>query len=701
MSLKKITYEIKNNIGHIGFGKDEEKSLTTFSKETLLELDQTLDKVGTDKSLEGLIFFSHKEDCFLAGIDVSMIGSLDSESIASEGAYQGQKIFNKIEDLAIPTMALVDGFCLGGGLELVLSCNKIIASDSSKTKIGLPEVMLGVLPGFGGTYRLPRKIGLTKALDLLLTGKQVNAKKALNIGLADFVMPKERMLPLAQEYLKKSPKDSDTFSDKATQFAEDTFLGRKIIFQKAREQVMKLTKGFYPAPLRILELLEANWGRKRDSFLQEEAKAFGELSQTKQSKNLVHIFFLQDNAKKARGDKNQVQISQAAVLGAGTMGGGIAWYFAKNDIPTYMKDISTEGLDLGLKQASRNFAKDLKKKKLSEDQFQRKMRSIQPTLNYDGFKGVDIVVEAIVENMEVKQKVLAEAEKQVSKEAIITSNTSSLSLNEMSEALEFPERFAGLHFFNPVNKMPLVEIITHEKVNPEVINRLYNLTLACKKTPVIVKDGPGFLVNRILGAYLNEVGHLLSEGLSVESLDEVALEFGLPMGPCHLIDEVGIDVALKVGEVLYKGLGDRFKTSNVLKQFVSAGALGTKTKKGFYLYDENGKKTEQNKELTKGLSTDSKQIDSQTLRLRLILPMINEASYCLQENIVESVDELDLAMIFGIGFPPFRGGLLRFANNLGIEKVVKNLEKFQEDIDHNRFCVSEYLKEMISSKRKF
>ncbi len=695
-----ITFEKKDNIGYIGFGKYEEKSLTTLSQKTLEELDQVIDEVKNDKDAKGLIFFSHKKGCFLAGVDVSIIQNLNSETEAADGASAGQNIFNKVEDLKIPTMALIDGFCLGGGLELSLACNKIIVSDSSKTKLGLPEVMLGVLPGFGGTYRLPRKIGLANALDLILSGKQVRAQKALKLDLADYMMPAERMLPLAPEYLFKKKSDDDSFAEKATSFAEDSFFGKKIIFQKARETVLSKTKGFYPAPLKVIEILEKYMGKSREDYLLQEAKAFGELSQTTQSKSLTGLFFLQDAAKKARGEERN-NLKQGAVLGAGTMGGGIAWFYANNGIPCYMKDLNVEALNLGLKQASSNFSSALKRKRLSKDDFERRMRSITPTTTYDGFNNVDVLIEAIVENMDIKKKVLSETEKYVNDKTIITSNTSSLSIASMANALEKPERFAGLHFFNPVHKMPLVEIITHDKLDSQVLDDLYNFVLKCKKTPVVVKDGPGFLVNRILATYLNEAGYLLEEGYSIEEIDQAALDFGMPMGPCHLMDEVGIDVSNKVGKILFEGLGHRFKPGELSGILLDKNLLGKKNQKGFYLYSSDGKKGEINPDLSSVLPQSKRTSDVQTLQMRMILPMVNEAAYCLEDKIVEKAKDIDLAMIFGIGFPPFRGGLLRYADNHGVERIVAALKRFQSDVNPERFAVSSLLDSFVEKKMNF
>jgi 3-hydroxyacyl-CoA dehydrogenase/enoyl-CoA hydratase/3-hydroxybutyryl-CoA epimerase len=701
MDFKKITLENKDNIYYMGFGKYETKSMTVLEEVTFQEMDHAFDTIAGDKSAKGLILFSHKDNCFLAGMDVSVIQSLDSEAAAIEGCERVHLIFNKLEDLKIPTMVLVHGICLGGGLELSLCCDKIMASDDKSTAIGLPEVMLGILPGFGGTYRLPKKVGLPNALDMILTGKQVRSKKAIKTGLADFVVPKERMLELAAEYLNKESKSKKSFKESLTNKAADNFLARKVIFQKAREQVLKTTKGFYPAPLKILDHLEANYGKKRSSFLSQEARNFAELSQTVQSKNLQHIFFLQDNAKKIENKDSIASVKKGAVLGAGVMGGGIAWLFAKNKQAPLMKDISTQGLELGLQQASSVFRKQVKRRRMTEDDFQRVQRSITPTLTYDGFKNADLVVEAVVENMGLKKKVFAELEKEVRADCLITSNTSSLSVEEMAGALEDPSRFAGLHFFNPVNKMPLVEIIRHSKVSDETIRRLYKWCLDVKKTPVIVNDCPGFLVNRILAPFLNEAAYLLEEGVDIKAIDKATLNFGMPMGACRLMDEVGLDVGAHVGEIMEQGIGARMKANAFSHQLVEKGILGKKNKKGFYLYDDDGKQGEINPEVEAMLPKDKIKMDESTIQKRMFLPMINEAAYILDEKIVDDAATVDLGLIFGIGFPPFRGGLLRYADSEGLDKIVEAINNFAQSVNADRYALSPFLKNLSEKKVKF
>ncbi|HAZ14863.1 MAG: hypothetical protein A2X86_21030 [Bdellovibrionales bacterium GWA2_49_15] len=700
---KRIKYETKEQIAYVGFGHNNEKAQTVLDEETLRELgDIMLDVKAQEKALKGVIFHSVKVGCFLAGADIKLIETMQTESDAASGAEKGQMLYNGIEDLKIPTVAAIDGPCLGGGLELVLSCKSILCSDSSKTVLGLPEVKLGILPGFGGTYRLPRRIGLPKALDIILTGKMVKPKSAYKLHLVDGVFPKERLLAQAINALKRIPKGK-SFKDTLESFATDNFVTRKIIFQKARESVLKKTKGFYPSPLKILDVMESGAGKGRSSYLAHEAQAFGELCVSDTSRNLRHLFFLMEGAKKYNGPKSTrpiPELKRGAALGAGTMGGGIAWLMADNGMAPLMKDLNKDALELGMKQAARNFSGALKRRKMTPDEFERKQRSIVPVTDFTGFKNVDLVIEAIVENLEIKQKVFKELEQYIRPDCVVASNTSSLRVTQMAQALEHPERFAGLHFFNPVHLMPLVEIVTHDKADPSTIEALYNWVIKVKKTPVIVKDGPGFLVNRILMPYLNEAGFLLEEGVSIKDLDDACLNFGMPMGPCRLLDEIGIDVAVKVAKIMHHELGERAKSSTSSQQLVDNKFFGKKSKKGFYLYDENEKEIGLNEAVVNALPK-SKKMDEIDIQMRVFLPMLNEAAYILSEGLVLRPSDVDLALIFGIGFPPFRGGLLRYADSEGVDRIYRAIENFSKSVDADRYCPSPFLKKMVDDKKKF
>ena len=704
MDFQKISFRVEDNIVHIGIGLDTESSLTTLTIQSLEELDKAFDEVSSlikQKSCKGLILFSEKPGCFLAGMDINVIKSLSTPAEAARGAEKGQFLFNKLEDLNIPKVVCVDGVCLGGGLEMAMACNYILASDSPKTKLGLPEVMLGFIPGFGGTYRLPKRVALPQALDLILSGRAVNGRKGKKLGLVNEVYPAERLVQMAKKWLE-NPKEKDhSISDSIHNLAVDNFVSRKVIFQKARESVLKKTKGFYQAPLKIIEVMESGSWKSRKSYLSAESNAFGELSQSDQSQALQHIYFLNENAKKKFKSEGKSGVKIGGVLGAGTMGGGIAWLFANNNQRPYMKDIGLEGLELGLKQSSDNFKKALNRRKMTAYEFERKQRSITPTLTYDGFSKVDLVVEAVVEKMDIKKAVLSELEKNVNKECMITTNTSSLSVAEMSTCLEDSSRFAGLHFFNPVNKMPLVEIITHDNCSEDTIRKLYKWVLEVKKTPIVVKDGPGFLVNRILTPWLNESMYLLQEGVSMNDVDQAALNFGMPMGPCRLIDEIGLDVMEKVGNIIYDGLGERLKPSELSLKISETGLLGKKGGKGFYKYDQTGKVAGESDEIQKLLPTDRKKVDEITLQMRMFLPMINEASFILEDGITDDPGTVDLGLIFGIGFPPFRGGLLRYADNEGLDRIGDAINDFSSKVNAHRYGMSEHLKKLIAEKKRF
>ncbi|MBP9674568.1 MAG: enoyl-CoA hydratase/isomerase family protein [Bacteriovoracaceae bacterium] len=681
---KWVSLKQEDGILFIGFGVNEQKSMVTLNTETLQELETIITYAKKESShLEGLVFFSHKPHCFLAGMDIHVISALKNKEEAVQGAKQGQELFNQIADLSIPTMAMIQGVCLGGGLELALSCKIRIVSSDQSTRLGLPEVKLGILPGFGGTYRLPQKIGMLSAVDMILTGKMLDAKKAYKLGLAQAIIPAERFFSLANKYLIK------TYPKPHAKIGQN-FLFKKIILKQAKKQVLKTTQGHYPAPLKILELL-SHCSSNRKNYLDKEANFFAELFMTSESKNLQHIFFLTDQAKKVSAKVFKDSIKRGGVLGAGTMGGGLCYLFAKEGQFPILRDINLSALELGLDHCSRLFSSDLKKKKIKEMDFYRRMFSVEPTLSLESMKGADLIIEAVVEDMDIKKKVFKEVEEQVSSATLITSNTSSLSISEMAGVLKFPERFAGLHFFNPVHKMPLVEIITHAKVSEDTIQKLYQWVLTVGKIPVIVKDAPGFLVNRILMPYINEAAYLLDEGYSVNDIDHAALNFGMPMGPCRLMDEIGFDVLMKVGKIMQKALGERATPSPLIAHLVAEGRMGKKNKKGFYNYPhesiffipKNPKKTKED------------------LTLRLILPMLNEAARVLEEGIVAQASSVDLALIYAIGFPPFRGGIFKFADQIGLNILYNQQNEYTKNVSASRYAPCTLLQEMTLKQQKF
>lgn len=652
-----------------------------FTEQALKELNSVTDALAMRKDIKGVLVTSGKSDIFIAGADLSLIKGLDTIDKALSGCTEGQQAIHRFSKLPFETVAAINGACLGGGFELALACKKRIASDSKSVKIGLPEVMLGILPGFGGSVRLPRLIPLVNALPLILTGSQMDGVKAYKNGCLDAYLPFQdfntRALTWAKTNYGKPGRRVSTFM---TRLMESVLL-RGVVFSKARKGVMQKTKGKFPAPLKIIDLLKEIHGLEIEEALKREARSFSVLAVTSVSKRCIELFQLTESVKKTNGVGPEVQakkIERAGVLGAGVMGGGIAWAFAAKDIPVRMKDLNNDAVALGYQQAAENFGYALKTRRLTKNQFMGKMGEISGTLDFSGFKTLDVVVEAVVENMDVKKKVLADTENYISEHCVFASNTSSLSITEMQSVAKRPDKVAGFHFFNPVSRMPLIEVIAGAKTSPETVATLFELAKKLGKTPIVVKDGPGFLVNRLLLPYMNEALFLFEEGISVERIDSVMLEFGMPMGPMRLVDEVGIDTAAKVAKILNNAFGARAQASALSEVLAKSGRLGKKNGKGFYQYENGKEKGVDNSilELAKGRTTKSVNLTDGEMIQRMIYPMINEAALALQEGVVKTPGEVDLGMIMGTGFPPFRGGLLRFADNESPKKVAEALTKF-------------------------
>ncbi len=638
----------------------------------------------------GLVVTSGKPRTFVAGADVREIQAVRTPEEGATKAARGQAVFERLAALPIPTLAAIDGLCLGGGTELALACRYRVASDFERTFIGLPEVRLGILPGFGGTTRLPRLVGLPAALDLILTGKTVDASRAFKLGLVDDVLPKEDFVARAVAWLAARA-DAAAFARVRRERAqkrkgppawllEGNPLGRALVLKQARAGVLHETHGHYPAPLAVLDLVPTTLRAPMQDALAAEARAVGQLLVTSEHKNLTSIFFLTEAAKKDPPATAAIDVTSTGVLGAGVMGGGIAYVLADAGLPVRLKDVAPEAVGKGYKAAYDTFGRRVRRRRLSPSVRDRKMALISGTTDYSGFKRLDVVIEAIVEKMDVKQAVLAEVESRLPAHAVLLTNTSSLDVDVMAARLADPTRLAGLHFFNPVDRMPLVEIIVGARTSPAARDTALALARKLGKTPVVVKNAPGFLVNRILMPYLNEALHLFRQGVSIEALDRAMVDFGMPMGPLRLLDEIGLDVADKVSHILGAAFGDRVDPAGVLEPMVQGGRLGRKSKLGFYRYRE--------REITADPAVyplaDRPARDVITAGPpawveRMTLAMINEAARCLEETVVESPAQVDLAMIMGTGFPPFRGGLLRHADVLGAPRVVERLRALAQE----------------------
>ena len=605
---------------------------------------------------------------------------------------------------------MIDGTCLGGGTELVLHCTYRLATDRPSTKIGLPEVRLGIIPGFGGTVRLPAVVGLQQALQIILSGKPVGAKKAGRIGLVDRVIQPARLERELDDFmtlvLSKRVPERDRSPSLATRLLEGTSIGRKILFAMARKQTRKEAGEHYEAPFRAIDVIERSHGAHVDQAYANEAQALGELLTSPGAQNLVRVFLLSQQAKRALPPATMAQaaeVRKAAVLGAGVMGSAIAELLAANDVPVILKDIDREALDSGLKHAAKLLDKAASARVFSEEEAGLKLALIAGTLDYEGFEDVDLVVEAVVERLQVKQQVLKEVEAEVPATAVLGTNTSSLSVTEMAEALERPGRMIGIHFFNPVHKMPLVEVVRPETAGEGAVATGVRFVLDMGKTPVVVADRPGFLVNRLLSPYLNEAGRLLAAGASVERIDGVLTRFGMPMGPLRLLDEIGFDIAEHAGEEMGRAFGDRLATSDVIERLLESGRLGKKNGRGFYLY-RHGQSTGVDPavaELVRGTgAAGGGPPDDEEILHRCLYPMVNEAALALEEEVVSDADMVDLAMIMGTGFPPFRGGLLRWADDEGLAVIRDRLAAYAESLGP-RFTPAQLLERLADQDRTF
>ncbi len=704
--MSSFTYEVnKDGVAIVTFDLPHEK-VNKLTVAVMNEMDRLLDEFAGKKEIKALVFRSGKEGNFIVGADIAEIRNVTEDTTGETFARRGQAVFAKFEALPFPTVAAIHGPCMGGGLELALACDYRIVSNDQKTALALPEVKLGIIPGFGGTQRLPRLVGLTNALDMILSGKSVYAKKAKRIGLSDEVTYKEiltdRAVVMAENAIGKPRlKGIRSKQPLVLTLGLNNPLTRLLMYRVAEKNVLKETHGNYPAPLAALDSVRYGLAHSREEGYAHEAKLLGSLVPTEVSKNLISVFYLNEALKKDP-QPSPMKIVHAGILGAGVMGGGIAQLFAEKGIIVRMKDIHTKAVGAGLKEAADIFGKRREKGILTSIQARDGFDRITGTTDYSGFGNADVVVEAVVENMGIKKSVLREFEEVAKDSVIYASNTSSLSITEMAKVSKHPERVIGMHFFNPVEKMPLVEVIKGEKTSPETVSAIATLSRRLGKLPVVVNDGPGFLVNRILMPYLGEAVVMLEQGGSVEEIDQTLLRFGMPMGAFILLDEIGIDIAHKVSDILYQGLGERVKPSPLLEALYKNGYYGKKNGRGFYQYRER-RRGEPDASIYDKILTGSRtgtRLWSEEIIDRPVLLMIKEAVLCLEEKIIERPSLLDAALIFGIGFPPFRGGLLRYADKLGAKNIIEKLENFAKKYGE-RFTPPRSLAELAKTGKGF
>ena len=694
--MSNIQLSKEGDIAILTFDRPD-SAANVFDQTTMEELETHLKNVSKSIDIKGLILTSAKPSIFIAGADINEIlkPGIGEEDLR-RAVERGQQVFSFLEKLGIPTVAAIHGACLGGGYELCLACRHRIASDDKSTKIGLPETSLGILPAWGGSTRLPRLVGLPKALDLILGGKRCAAKKAWKMGMVDEVMPKERLLARAQQLIQKGKRK------RKHHVLTNNWLTARIIEKKVRPTILKKTNGHYPAVELALDVVLDGITKSTSDAMKLEADAFVKLAPTSVCQNLVRIFFLQERAKRITVvEEKQPPINAVQVVGAGIMGAGIAQWASARGHRVLLKDIHPEALNKGMAAIGKVYGDATKRRVFTKTEMQAGLDRIQPIIDQVPMRAVDMVIEAAVENMDIKKKIFAELAAAAGDEPILATNTSALSISELAESVPHPERVVGVHFFNPVHRMQLVEVVKGAQTSPEVLQRSVQFVQKLGKLPVVVQDRPGFLVNRILMPYLIEAGHLFAHGADVEKLDQCMLDFGMPMGPMRLMDEVGVDVCEHVASFFATQFGDRMPIPALLKEMVEQEQLGRKTGGGFYVYRKKKKELVPNEKINALVKhRDCAYLSETELQERMVLLMVNEGGRCLEESVVADPRDVDFGMIMGTGFAPFRGGPLRYADAEGIEKIHDRLLELSEKVDP-RFAPCERIKEMKQNQQPF
>lgn len=693
--INNIKFEINQEIATITFDLQNEK-INTLSFEVLKEFDEKLNLVQQDHTIKALVIDSAKKDIFIAGADIKQIEQLKNENDIYDALMDVHKIFNKLENFTIPTIAYINGACMGGGLELALACKYRVMSTNPKTKVAFPEIKLGIFPGFAGTYRAPKLIGLVNALDLILTGKSIDAKKAYKINLADEIFDNAQKEFMLDNFIKKAI--NKTLGSRNSFYILNFPPLNEIIFSRALKKLETKVNPVFKAPFAALKVIKETINKDIEFANKLEATQFSQIAITKESKNLIKLFFIFEKLNK-NFEKTSNPISNTVVLGNGVMGKGIIWLFSKylKDVRIKLRDVS-QAHDI-IKDVSKIYSYLIKTKKMTKNEVDFKLNKISYTQNFDGFKHFDFIIEAIIEDEKTKKETYEQIEKVCNENAIIATNTSSISIEKLGTELKNKENFLGVHFFNPVNLMPLVEVIPSQYTSKETINKVFELLISCGKTPILVKDCAGFIVNRILLPYLNEAAFILSEGSRVDHIDYLIKEFGMPMGPFALADTVGIDVGYKVATILHEEYGYRMPVAPIIEKMYDAKYLGKKGETGgFYQYD--GKDDYVNEHVTSMLQNNSKIFQDEEIVQRCLYIMINEASRCLEENIVTEAAIIDFAMITGTGFPPYKGGLLTYANEVGLKNILESLRKFEKDCG-SRFTPSNLLIKLVEEHEDF
>ncbi len=696
-----FTIEMHDDVAVVWLDQPD-SPVNVLSLSMLDEFKSLLDEIENNQRISGAVLISRKPDCFIAGADIKEFLAMQSGEEAEQLSRDGNALLLRLEKLNKPVIAAMNGATLGGGLEVAMACHYRIASTDKKTVFGLPEVKLGLLPGGGGTQRTPRLVGLRNALDMLLTGKNVYPHKARKIGLVDELIHKEGLLQAAIASVRENRRHKPRKKSLLDKALEDFGPGRNFVLKKARETVLRKTRGNYPAPLKILECVETGLEYGFEAGIECEIKAFAELHGTEACQNLVRLFLdMQDN-KKLKNPKKGLPVETVGMIGAGFMGSGITEVSIRNGYDVVLKDISLENLGRGLKTIWRDLDKLVRRRAMLPVERDRLMARIKTTLNDEDLAASQLVIEAVFEDLDLKRKILACTEAVTRDDTVFASNTSSLPIAEIARDAKRPENVLGMHYFSPVPKMPLLELVVTDKTSDKARQTAINVGIDQGKTVVVVHDGPGFYTTRILSALTHEAMRVIAEGVSIEDVDNAMKDWGFPVGPAALLDEVGIDVAAHIAK---GALGEMFLTRGIEaddtpQKLAEAGLLGRKAGKGFYLYPKKGRKTVNTAIYRYFGGEERKAMDKKEIQDRIALAMINEAMLCLQEGIIAHAKDGDLAAILGLGFPPFRGGPFRYVDRVGAETILKRLQEFEGRYGV-RFKPAEILVEYAKNGKKF
>ncbi len=663
------------------------ESMNVFNQQVSDDFAELALEIERNRDIKAVVFMSGKDSGFIAGADIKMLDGVESAAQGSEISSNAHTLLNKIANSRKPHIAAIDGVCLGAGYELALACHYRIASDNRATKIGLPEVMIGILPGGMGNTKLPRLINLPAALDMLLSGKQLDSKRAKRLGMIDEIVSNKVLKQVAEKTAEKLikkgvPERKLALKDKimTLPYIKD------FVIKKAREQVLKKTNGLYPAPLAILDVVQQGINLPLKEALAIEARNFGELTVSAEAQQLRKLYFATTALKKERFMSDEAaanvepqKVSKLGILGGGLMGAGIATVsIDKAGASVRLKDIRDEGLLSAHAYVSKFYKGRVKKRILTKEAAAKKLNQLTSSLDYSGFKDSDLIIEAVFEDIKIKHQMVSDIESLGNEQTVFASNTSSIPIKDIAAKAKRPENILGMHYFSPVEKMPLLEIIKHEGTSDQALATAVDFGRKQGKTVIVVNDGAGFYVNRILAPYINAALELAMEGVALDKIDEAMVGFGFPVGPIKLLDEVGLDVGSKIQPILEEAFGDRMASIGVQQKLIDNKRLGKKVSKGFYRYDDPKLAKDIDESVYTELGITQKiEMNAEVIAERCVYRMLNEAALCLDEDVIFSARDGDIGAIFGIGFPPFLGGPFQYMDTLGIDKVVNKLKEIE------------------------